>query len=270
MTSFGSVLLTVLTAAVAIVAVFAAAFGWAKVAGKHAVVDTLWGPGFAVVALVAALVGDGSGWRRLLLVVVVGVWGMRLGVHIFLRARGAGEDPRYTEIQARAAGNPDLHMVRRVYLLQALVMLVVSLPVTVGANSTGGGGPVAVLVVVGLVLWVVGMVFETVGDLQLTRFRGDPSTRGTVLDTGLWRYTRHPNYFGDFCVWWGVFALALGSPWVLLTVVGPVLMSRLLTRTTGKELMERHLSGRKGYAEYVARTSGFLPLPPGSRPARQS
>ena len=270
MAAFGSVVQTVAIAALAIVVVFALAFGWAVVAGKHVVVDTVWGPGFVVVAVVAALLADGSQTRRLLLLGLVGVWGLRLGAHMFVRTRGRGEDPRYRDIQERGRGNPHLHMIRRVYLPQAAVMVVVSLPITVGANSRGLGVLPLVLIAVGTALWAVGLVFETVGDAQLARFRADPRNQGTVMDRGLWAWTRHPNYFGDACVWWGVLGVALGSPWVLFTVVGPLVMTRLLTRDTGKELMEKHMGRRAGYAEYVARTSGFLPLPPGSRGARSS
>ncbi|GAB2921224.1 DUF1295 domain-containing protein [Rhodococcus aerolatus] len=268
MASVGSILLTLLAAALAVVVLFTATFFWARAAGKHAVVDVVWGPGFVLVALVSALVADGAPWRRVLLLVLVAAWGLRLGGHIFLRSRGKGEDPRYADILAEADGDPERHMVRKVYLPQALVMLVVSLPVTVGMASTGGGFVAGALVVLGLLVWGTGLFFEAVGDHQLEQFKADPANKGTVMDSGLWRFTRHPNYFGDFAVWWGVFLVALGSPWVLLTVVGPALMSRLLMKTTGKELMEKHMSSREGYAEYVERTSGFFPLPPGSGPAR--
>lgn len=272
--SVGTVLLTMLLSAAAIVVVFVATFGWALAAGKQAVVDIVWGPGFAVVALVAYLVAagtaEGVGLRSTVLLVVVAAWGLRLGGHIFLRSRGKGEDPRYVDIMAEATGDPRLHAFRKVYLTQAAVMWVVSLPVQVGMSATGGGAVVGVLVVLGVAVWLVGFVFETVGDLQLTRFKADSANKGTVLDSGLWRYTRHPNYFGDVCVWWGIFLVSLASPWVLVTAVGPLLMTRLLTKTTGKELLEKHLSSRAGYAEYVERTSGFLPLPPGSKGARSS
>ncbi|UZJ23477.1 DUF1295 domain-containing protein [Rhodococcus antarcticus] len=274
MISPGTVLLTLLLSAVAILVVFLATFGWALAAGKQAVVDIVWGPGFAVVALVAYLVAAGTdagvGGRPTVLLVLVVAWGLRLGGHIFARSRGAGEDPRYEAIMAEATGDPRLHAFRKVYLTQAVVMWVVSLPVQVGMSATGGGALVATLVGLGVLLWLVGFVFETVGDAQLTRFKADPANKGTVMDSGLWRYTRHPNYFGDVCVWWGIFLVSLASPWVLVTVVGLLLMTRLLTKTTGKELMEKHLSTREGYAEYVERTSGFLPLPPGSRGARSS
>lgn len=274
MISLGTVLLTLLLSAAAILVVFAATFGWALAVGKQAVVDVVWGPGFAVVALVAYLVAAGTdagvGLRATVLLVLVAVWGLRLGGHIYARSRGQGEDPRYEDIMAEAEGDPRLHAFRKVYLTQAAVMWVVSLPVQVGMAATGAGFLVGLLVVLGILVWLVGFAFETVGDAQLTRFKADPANKGTVMDSGLWRFTRHPNYFGDVCVWWGIFGVSLASPWVLVTVVGPLLMTRLLTKTTGKELMEKHMSTRAGYAEYVERTSGFLPLPPGSRAARSS
>lgn len=270
MIALGPLLLTLLLSAVAVAVLFGATLGVATAVGKQAVVDVVWGPGFALVALVAALVADGSGWRQLLLLVLVAVWGLRLGGHIYLRSRGKGEDPRYSDIMAEAPGHPVAHAFRKVYLPQAIVMWVVSLPVQVGMNTRGGGALVGALVTLGVLVWLVGFAFEAVGDHQLETFKADPGNKGKVMDAGLWRYTRHPNYFGDVCVWWGIFLVSLGSPWVLLTVVGPLVMTRLLTKTTGKELMEKHMSSREGYAEYVERTSGFLPLPPGSRAARGS
>jgi steroid 5-alpha reductase family enzyme len=119
----------------------------------------------------------------------------------------------------------------------------------------------------GVVVWLVGFVFETVGDLQLTRFRNDPSSAGQVLDTGLWHYTRHPNYFGDACVWWGISLVAFSAWPGLLTLASPVLMTWLLARGTGKPLLEKDMAARRpGYADYVRRTSGFVPLPPRRHP----
>jgi steroid 5-alpha reductase family enzyme len=236
-------------------------------AGRHAVVDVAWGLGFAAVAVTsfALSAAGGAGARRWLVAALTVVWGVRLAVHLGLRSRGRGEDPRYEAMLAEAPGNPTRYAVRRIYLTQGAVMWFVSLPVQVAVFAPGGAPAVMVL---GVVIWLVGFVFETVGDLQLTRFRNDPSSAGQVLDTGLWRYTRHPNYFGDLCVWWGIFLVAAGHPLALVTVVGPLLMSYLLISVTGKELTEKSMSQRPGYDEYVRRTSGFLPLPPGSSAAR--
>lgn len=230
--------------------------------GRHAVVDVTWGLGFAVVAVVSFVTSAGTGddLRRWLLVAMTVVWGVRLGVHIGRRSRGKGEDPRYEAMFAKSGGNRDLVALRKVYLLQGVLMFFISLPVQVGMFATG---PVGRLTWVGVVVWAVGLFFETVGDAQLETFRNDPASKGKVLDTGLWRYTRHPNYFGDACVWWGIFLVAAQAWPGVLTVLSPIVMTYLLANGSGKPLLERGMSSRRpGYDDYVARTSGFFPLPP--------
>ena len=237
--------------------------------GRHAIIDVVWGAGFVVIAVVGALLarahGVGDGGRALLVVVLTAVWGLRLAVHIARRNHGKGEDPRYADIQARATGSPALHMYRRVYLTQAAAMWFVSLPVQAAVHQDGAlwSGASLVLAVVGIAVWAVGMFFEAVGDWQLERFKADPANAGVVNDRGLWRYTRHPNYFGDACVWWGLFLLTAWtwSGWVF--VLSPLLMTWTLAKGTGAPLTERRMaSTRQGFAEYVRRTSGFVPLPP--------
>ncbi|MGZ4598228.1 MAG: DUF1295 domain-containing protein [Oryzihumus sp.] len=230
--------------------------------GKHAVVDVAWGLGFAAVALTAYALsaGEGDAGRRLLVTLLTVVWGARLAIHIGRRSRGHGEDPRYAEMLASAPGNPTWYAVRKVYLTQGAVMWFVSLPVQVACFEPAPLGWVAWA---GALVWLVGFFFETVGDWQLTRFRNDPASRGQVLDTGLWRYTRHPNYFGDACVWWGLSVIAFSTWPGVLTVLSPVVMTWLLAKGTGKPLLEKDMSSRRpGYVDYVRRTSGFVPLPP--------
>ena len=176
-----------------------------------------------------------------------------------MRSRGHGEDPRYEALLAKAKGSPRLFALTRIYLTQGLLMWFISLPVQVAAFETA---PLGILAWVGVTLWVVGFVFETVGDRQLQQFRDDPSNKGGVLDSGLWRYTRHPNYFGDACVWWGLSLIAFSAWPGILTILSPLLMTWLLAKGTGKPLMEKGLSSRPGYEAYVRRTSGFVPLPP--------
>jgi steroid 5-alpha reductase family enzyme len=233
--------------------------------GRHAVVDVAWGLGFVVVAATAYLLGSGDEVRRLVVLGLTALWGLRLAGHIYLRSRGKGEDPRYDALLSRAPGNPNAYAFTRVYLTQGAVMWFVSLPVQVAMFQTAGLGPVAAA---GVVVWAVGLFFETVGDWQLTRFRNDPATEGQVLDTGLWRFTRHPNYFGDACVWWGISLVAFEVWPGILTVASPVVMTWLLARGTGKPLLEKDIEERRpGYADYVRRTSGFVPLPPRREPA---
>ncbi|MHC1563113.1 DUF1295 domain-containing protein [Actinomycetospora sp. C-140] len=254
-----------------VVVAFALTLVVARATGRHSVVDVTWGLGFVAVAVVAYVVsgvlGVGDTLVRTVALALVAVWGLRLGLYIGWRNRGKGEDPRYAEMLGddHAPGAVTATVLRKVYLPQAGVMLVVSLPVLAAMVRAS---TVLAVVVLGALLWLIGFVFESVGDTQLAAFKADPDNKGKILDSGLWRYTRHPNYFGDACVWWGVFVVAAGHPLALVSVVGPLLMTYLLVSVTGKELTEKSMSQRPGYDEYVRRTSGFLPLPPGSRPAR--
>ncbi|MFA3835198.1 DUF1295 domain-containing protein [Streptomyces aureus] len=243
--------------------VMAVTFAVALRTGLHRIVDVAWGIGFTAVALVSYVLsaGDGAPGRRLLVTVLTAVWGLRLALHIARRGRGHGEDPRYEALLARARGNRDLYALRIVYLLQGVLVWLVSLPVQAAQYGTR---PMSAFAVAGAALWAVGLFFEAVGDHQLARFKSDPAHRGRVMDRGLWSLTRHPNYFGDFCVWWGVFLVTCdaGAGAAAVTVVSPLTMSYLLLRGSGKPLLERHMAERPGYAAYAAGTSGFFPRPP--------
>ncbi|MPZ82406.1 MAG: DUF1295 domain-containing protein [Actinophytocola sp.] len=224
---------------------------------RHDLIDVAWGLGFTLIAVTTFVLSTGDLATRVLLTVLTAVWGLRLAVHIGLHSRGRPEDRRYVEIRSRG-GN--VRLVRVVYLTQGAVMLLVSLPVQVGQYGAGAPGW---LLGLGVAVWLVGFVFESVGDRQLRRFAADPANRGRVLDSGLWRYTRHPNYVGDATVWWGLYLLACGTWGGVATLPAPVVMTVVLAAGTGKPLTERHLArSRPGYAEYVRRTSGFLPRPP--------
>jgi steroid 5-alpha reductase family enzyme len=234
------------------------------------IVDPVWGPAFVVVALVCLIAGDasrGSGGeaRRWLLLGLTAVWGLRLGGYLVVRKLGdRGEDRRYTKMrERRSEASFALYSLGMVFLLQGLLVLIVSLPLQVAAERRTGLGWVAV---VGVVLWAVGLFFEAVGDEQMRRFKASPDTGGQVMDEGLWRYTRHPNYFGDFCVWWGLWLVALGAGGTWWTAIGPLVMSFLLIKGSGAALLEKDISERRPqYREYIERTSGFIPRPPRRR-----
>ncbi len=241
------------------------AFAAGTAAGRHNVADVAWGLGFAVVAVLALIISAGHGldWRRALLAATTVIWGLRLASHIFWRSRGGGEDPRYAALLGKAKGNRAAYALRTIYLAQGALIWVISLPVQAGMLARR---PLVPLLVIGCLLWLCGLFFEVAGDQQLERFKSDPANRGKIMDRGLWRYTRHPNYFGDACVWWGIFLIACGSWASAATVISPLLMTYLLVWGSGKRLTERRMiQGRPGYAEYAARTSGFIPLPPRGR-----
>ena len=254
----------------AILILMAGTFAVALRVGRHSVIDVSWGLGFVLVALVSLFTvlgnGDGLSLQRVVIVMLVAVWGTRLAVHIGRRAHGAAEDPRYVALLAKAQGNKNLYALRKIYLTQAVALWFISLPVQVGMTAPG---TLRALGWLGVALWLVGFMFESVGDLQLTRFSSDPTNKDRVLDTGLWKYTRHPNYFGDACVWWGISLIAFDQWPGILTILSPIFMSFLLVKGTGKPLLENRMSTtRPGYADYVRRTSGFLPWPP--RPGNQT
>ncbi|MFI6028373.1 DUF1295 domain-containing protein [Amycolatopsis magusensis] len=251
---------------VALVAV-CVTFAIALARRRYDTIDTIWGLGFALVAVAAFPFGTGDLILRLVVTGLTVVWGLRLSLHLHLRNSKQPEDPRYARMVERAGTRPAPRLFVRVYLVQALVLWFVSLPVLAAQHGTGIG----VLGWLGVAVWLAGFGFETIGDEQLRRFRADPANRGRVLDTGLWRYTRHPNYFGDACVWWGLYLLAC-STWVgAATVLSPVAMTFALAKGTGKPLLEKGLHRtRPAYAYYVERTSGFFPLPPRRAAIRRS
>ena len=253
---------TLLLTALAVIVVMAVTFAVALRVGKQTVIDVTWGLGFAVIAVTAFATSGGHGdpLRRWLALALTVVWGLRLAGHIWSRSRGKGEDPRYEALLARADGNANAYALRRIYLPQGVIMWFVSLPVQIAMFVEGG---VAWVLWLGVAIWAVGLFFESVGDLQLTRFRDAPSNKGKVLDTGLWRYTRHPNYFGDASVWTGLFLVAASAWPGVLTVLSPALMVWNLYSGTGKKLLEKDIGDRRPeYADYVRRTSGFFPWPP--------
>ncbi|AKG46240.1 DUF1295 domain-containing protein [Streptomyces xiamenensis] len=249
--------------AVVLLVLMAATFAVAMAkGGLHRVVDSAWGLGFAALAVAGwiASTGRGDDAHRLLVAVLTAVWGLRLAAHIAWRGRGHGEDPRYARMLDKAPGNRHVYALRKVYLLQGVLILLVSAPVQIALYA---GAPPLPLTVAAIALWALGMFFEAVGDRQLARFRADPANRGRLMDRGLWSWTRHPNYFGDFAVWWGLYLLAC-SGWTaaLVALPAPLVMSALLIFGSGKALLERRMADRPGWAAYAARTSGFFPRPP--------
>lgn len=227
-------------------------------------IDSFWALGFVLVAVCSEYVflPAGGGWSSKLLLLVTSLWGIRLGLFLLIRWRRDGPDPRYVRLLEKAPGNKHLHSLRNVFLLQGVMLWTVSLPVQLGIWVDSGAAP-AMLAYIGAGLATVGFLFESIGDQQMAAFRKDPANRGQVMDRGLWRYTRHPNYFGDTCVWWGLYLIAVDAGAPLWTAVGPLLLTWTLIKWSGAALLERRLKrSRPGYETYIARTSSFIPWPP--------
>ncbi len=256
--------LTVTAPAVS-VAVALMIFAWLiSLARRDAgVADIAWGLVFAGIAWASYLSGEGSG-VMLLAACLVTVWGLRLAVHVGRRNLGHDEDRRYRKMREKRPGTFWIWSLFGVFLLQGAIALIVALPV----QSLGAQDPSSIGLVswIGVVLFAIGFFFEAVGDAQLAAFTRRPDSGGQVMDRGLWRYSRHPNYFGDATEWWGIWLIAVGSGAAWRTVVGPIVMTFFLLRVSGVTLLEKDMSSRRpGYAEYVDRTSAFIPLPPKPR-----
>lgn len=223
------------------------------------IADPFWGPGFAIVTATYFLVDGRFGARGTLALVLVLAWAARLGWHLLRRNRREGEDPRYRAMRARHGDRFGRVSLFSVFWLQGGLLWLISAPLF---GSVISDAPLGVWDFAGAVVFAVGLVVETVADLQLKRFRADTARKGTVLDTGLWRYSRHPNYFGEAVLWWGFGLLGIGGG-ALWTLVGPSVITFLLLRVSGVTMLEEGLRKSKpGYDEYVRRTSAFVPLPP--------
>ena len=226
-------------------------------------VDIWWGPGFALIALLSfALTPEGALSRRQLVLVLTTIWGLRLGTHLLVRNTGKDEDFRYAAMRKAWGHGFGMKSLTRVFLLQAVLMWVVSFPVQAAMRSATPA-TLGFFDWLGILVWAFGLFFETVGDLQLARFKKDPANADRVMDRGLWRFTRHPNYFGDACAWWGLWLIAFAVPGGFWSIVGPITMTVLLTSVSGVPMLERKIGERRpGYDEYARRTSAFLPRPP--------
>ena len=250
-----------LVSALAIVVLMLSTWVLSIILKNASIVDIVWGLGFVMVAWVVRLSTDANNARQWLLVAMVTVWGLRLAGYLFWRNHGNGEDFRYRAMRKHYGPRFGLISLVTVFALQGVLMFVVSLSVQLGqADATPNIGVIAYI---GVALWLVGLFFEAVGDAQLARFKADPANQGMVMRTGLWRYTRHPNYFGDSCVWWGIGLVAAETGSGAWGLIGSLVMTILVRRVSGVPMLEKTMGKRRpGYAEYVATTSPFFPRPP--------
>lgn len=226
------------------------------------VADVWWGPGCGALGLCAFVLAEDAHPRRVLVLALVLAWGLRLGLHLALRSRGRGEDFRYAAMRRRHGARFPLLSLFTVFGLQGVLQWIVALPGLVVQVAPGPPG-LGLVGALGTALFAAGLAIESVADGQLAHFRADPAQAGRVLESGLWSWSRHPNYFGDFLVWWGLFVIALATPRGLASLPGPLLMRFLLMRVSGVPLLERSLARRRaGWSEYAARTPAFFPRPP--------
>ena len=243
--------------------------GWVAslVVKNVTLVDSLWGLGFVLIAWLTVILSDGFAGRSLLIAVLVTVWGLRLSVYLSRRNWGKGEDPRYAGWREQNAENFWIVSLFKIFLLQAFVLWVIALAPQFGQFSRA---PAAFtwLDCFGLLVWLAGFVFESLADRQLARFKADPANQGRVMDHGLWRYSRHPNYFGESLIWWGLFAVTLSTPGSWWTIISPLVITTVLLKMTGIPLTEQNLVERRpAYSDYIRRTSAFFPWFPRKEPS---
>lgn len=233
-------------------------FGVSRWRKQLNVVDVAWGGGFALVAwLVAAQQPSGRSW---LIAVLVSLWALRLVSHLARRVLKGGEDPRYKELSAKWRGHFWLRAFVSVFVLQGLLVVLISLPVTMAAGRQLDG--LTWLSIVGTVIWAIGFMVEGMADRQLRTFIGQPANRGKVMDRGLWHYSRHPNYFGELTQWWGIGLIALQASYGWIGLAGPLTLTLLLLFVSGVPMIENRRKADPAYRAYMRRTSRLVPLPP--------
>ncbi len=224
------------------------------------IVDIAWGGGFIVAALVSLFMGPRGPLQYLVTGLVI-IWGVRLGTYIFKRVRASkGEDPRYAEMRRRWKGSAGINAYFRIFVTQGILASVVSASVVI--INTSQQTKIMPIVGIGVVMWIVGFLFESTGDQQLRDHLANPKNKGKLMMTGLWKYTRHPNYFGEALQWWGIAIMCLSVPSGILGLVSPLMITFLLVFVSGVPLTEKRFEGRPGWVEYKRRTSVFIPFPP--------
>ena len=226
------------------------------------IVDIFWGLGFVAVAYTYNVFSEGFATRETIIFVLVLLWGVRLSAHLAYRNLPKGEDFRYQKWREQHGEAYWWISFFRVNLLQGVILWIVSAPL-LAAQFSDTPDSITALDIIGIIVWAIGFIFEALGDWQLMQFKRNPANKGKVMDQGLWRYTRHPNYFGDALIWWGFFLIALNTPNGFLTIFSPLIMTFLLMRVSGVAMLERTLKETKpAYKHYIERTSAFFPMPP--------
>lgn len=227
---------------------------------RNDVADVAWGLGFVVLAWASFLISANFQWKSLLVVLLVSIWGLRLFWHIGNRNKKKSEDPRYAKWRREWGKWFLLRSYFQIYILQGTLLFLIALPILfINKNSTSTINPLDFL---GLTIWIIGFYFEVVGDAQLRNFIKKPTNKGKIMTSGLWNYTRHPNYFGEVLLWWGIWLIAFSVSNGWLTIIGPISITFLILKVSGVPMLEKQLEKKTGFSEYKKRVSLFFPLPP--------
>ena len=226
--------------------------------GKYSIIDVAWGLGFVLIAILNLILADQITLRQIIVTTLVSVWGGRLGIYVFLRQKGKPEDFRYQKMKDNWGSKEPLNAFIRVFLLQGLLLLSIAYPmILINAFPKTG---LTIADFLGISIWTIGFLFEVVGDYQLRQFiTNRKSEENQIMTEGLWRYTRHPNYFGEALLWWGIFLLSIPVPWGFLSVFSPLIIGYLLLNVSGVPLLEKRYAANEQYPAYARRTNKFFP-----------
>lgn len=224
---------------------------------RNDIADIAWGLGFTLLAWTSLYIAGDFGTRGLVVSILVSIWGLRLAFHIYKRNRGKDEDYRYLEWRKAWGKWFYLRSYLQVYLLQGLLLFLIVMPVLFINRNTGSS--VNYLDILGILIWAIGFIFEVIGDAQLVKFIKNPENKDKLMQSGLWKYTRHPNYFGEVTQWWGIWIIALSVADGWMTIIGPLTITVLILKVSGIPMLEKNMAKKPGFAEYKRQTSIFLP-----------
>jgi steroid 5-alpha reductase family enzyme len=231
----------------------------ALVKKRNDVADVAWGPGFIVVAVTSLIMAGSFSDRAMIVSSLVIIWGVRLALHIGKRHIGKPEDARYAKWRKEWGKAFLVRSFMQVFMLQGILLIIVAIPIII--INTAPPSPLTILDIAGICIWLLGFTFETVSDWQLSRFLKLSSNRGKIMTTGLWRYSRHPNYFGEVTLWWGISIIALSVPSGWMSIVGPLMITFLILKVSGIPMLEEGFRDNSDFQQYKQRTSAFIPLP---------
>jgi steroid 5-alpha reductase family enzyme len=247
----------ILKATLAVFLYMTAVFAIALLKKDNSVVDIAWGPGFILVAVLSSFWEAGFEGRHILVIGLVFIWAARLAIHIYLRNKGRGEDYRYAQWRKTWGKQFVPRSFLQIFMLQGFFLLLISYPIVLVNHSAGRD--LSFLDLAGTLVWIVGFLFEAVGDHQLKKFKQNPQNKGRIMTAGLWKFTRHPNYFGEAAQWWGIFLVALSVPGGWAALVSPLTITFLLLKVSGVAMLEKKYAGDREFAAYAGRTNAFFP-----------
>jgi steroid 5-alpha reductase family enzyme len=224
---------------------------------NNSIVDIAWGFGFVIVYFISAFLAKDVHIAQILIGIMVSIWGIRLSTYLFIRNKDKEEDYRYQEMRKRWGNHQKIGAFLNVFLLQGVIMYIISLPLMIVNYKALPG--LGMAEVIGVIFWVIGFFFEAVGDYQKSKFKANPENKGKIMQSGLWKYTRHPNYFGDAQLWWGIFLVAYPAGLSYISIISPIIMNFLLLKVSGVAMLEKKYDDNPEFKKYAERTNAFIP-----------